>query len=52
MRAYIHGFSSSEQARLIRQATVLEREVFRGLDFSDAVSLLEVGCGVGAELLF
>ena len=50
MRAYIHGFSFSEQARLIRQATVLEREVFRGLDFSDAVSLLEVGCGVGAEL--
>jgi ubiquinone/menaquinone biosynthesis C-methylase UbiE len=50
MQHYIHGFSSEEQARLVRQAAVLEREVFRGLDISDASTFLEVGCAVGAEL--
>lgn len=50
MQQYIHGFSTEEQARLVRQAAVLEGEVFRGLDFSDAATLLEVGCAVGAEL--
>jgi ubiquinone/menaquinone biosynthesis C-methylase UbiE len=50
MEDYIHGFSTREQDRLIRQAVVLADEVFRGLDFSDANSVLEIGCAVGAEL--
>jgi len=50
MQQYIHGFSSEEQDRLVRQAAVLEREVFRGLDLRNASTLLEIGCAVGAEL--
>ena len=47
---YIHGFSTAEQARLVRQAAVLAPQVFAGLDLSHTRSLLEVGCAVGAEL--
>ena len=47
---YIHGFSKQEQARLVEQARVLAPGVFEGLDFSGVEDLLEIGCGVGAEL--
>ncbi len=47
---YIHGFSSAEQHRLVEQARVLAPRVFEDLDLSGAHSLLELGCGVGAEL--
>lgn len=47
---YIHGFSRREQARLIEQSQVLAPKVFAGLDLSEVVDLLEIGCGVGAEL--
>ena len=47
---YIHGFSLEEQRRLHRQADVLAPNVFHGLDFSEVDRLLELGCGVGAEL--
>lgn len=47
---YIHGFSSVEQHRLVVQARILSAELFRGLDLSGAHNLLELGCGVGAEL--
>lgn len=47
---YIHGFSPREQARLIAQARVLAPSVFDGLDLAGTTSLLELGCGVGAEL--
>lgn len=46
---YIHGFSASEQARLLAQADALASVVFGGLDLADAHTLLEVGCGVGAQ---
>ncbi len=46
---YIHGFSASEQARLLAQADALASVVFGGLDLADARTLLEVGCGVGAQ---
>lgn len=46
---YLHGFNQDEQERLYRQAEFLEQAVFRGIDFSRAGHILEVGCGVGAQ---
>lgn len=46
---YLHGFSSDEQDRLLRQARHAEFSVFRNIDFSDRKHILEVGCGVGAQ---
>ena len=47
---YIHTFSAAEQARLAAQAEFLEPYVFPTIDFSCCERVLEVGCGVGAEL--
>jgi ubiquinone/menaquinone biosynthesis C-methylase UbiE len=47
--AYLHGFSQTEQARLIKQARLAEAAIFRDIDYSDARRLLEVGSGVGAQ---
>ena len=46
---YLHGFDSSEQDRLYRQAEFMEQMVYRDIDFSDQTHILEVGCGVGAQ---
>lgn len=49
-RAYLHGYTPDEQARLYAQARTLEAGVFEGVDFPpEARKLLEVGCGVGAQ---
>ncbi len=47
--AYLHGYSPQEQDRLYRQAGQLEHVVHDRLPFRRARSLLEVGCGVGAQ---
>lgn len=47
---YIHTFSAEEQARLVAQAEFLEPYIFPTIDFSDCARVLEIGCGVGAEL--
>ena len=47
---YIHSFAAEEQARLVAQAAFLEPYIFPTIDFSGCASVLEVGCGVGAEL--
>ncbi|MEQ2009039.1 MAG: class I SAM-dependent methyltransferase [Limisphaerales bacterium] len=47
---YIHTFSAEEQARLVAQAEFLEPYFFPNIDFSGCERVLEVGCGVGAEL--
>lgn len=46
---YLHGFSSTEQARLLKQARLLEATLFNQIDYSGARRLLEVGSGVGAQ---
>ncbi|GAB2523575.1 methyltransferase domain-containing protein [Lysobacter humi (ex Lee et al. 2017)] len=46
---YLHGFSKTEQARLLRQARIAEPLVFRDIDYTGARRLLEVGSGVGAQ---
>ncbi|MBB5015074.1 class I SAM-dependent methyltransferase [Rehaibacterium terrae] len=46
---YIHGFSPTEQARLVKQARIAEQTIYRHIDFDGVRRLLEVGCGVGAQ---
>lgn len=46
---YLHGFSTTEQARLVKQARLAESTVFRNIDYTGARRLLEVGSGVGAQ---
>lgn len=47
---YIHTFAKDEQDRLLRQAELLEPHLHKHLDFSGCSRLLEIGCGVGAQL--
>jgi len=47
---YIHTFSAEEQARLVAQAAFLEPYIFPTIDLDGCARVLEVGCGVGAEL--
>ncbi|TBR13427.1 MAG: SAM-dependent methyltransferase [Lysobacter sp.] len=46
---YLHGFSPTEQARLMKQARIAESTIFSSIDFTGARRLLEVGSGVGAQ---
>ena len=47
---YIHTFAPAEQDRLVAQAEFLEPYIFPTMDFSACRDVLEVGCGVGAEM--
>ncbi|MFP5471507.1 MAG: class I SAM-dependent methyltransferase [Bacteroidia bacterium] len=46
---YLHGFDEVEQARLVSQASVLENKIFEKINFNNPTSILEIGCGVGAQ---
>ncbi|HET6434141.1 MAG TPA: methyltransferase domain-containing protein [Xanthomonadaceae bacterium] len=46
---YLHGFSPTEQARLVKQARLAETTIFRNIEYSGVERLLEVGSGVGAQ---
>jgi ubiquinone/menaquinone biosynthesis C-methylase UbiE len=46
---YLHGFTSTEQERLRKQARFLENHIYSKIDLSSVSNLLEVGCGVGAQ---
>jgi ubiquinone/menaquinone biosynthesis C-methylase UbiE len=46
---YLHGYSSKEQQRLVKQARFLAPWVYEGVNFAKAGHILEVGCGVGAQ---
>ena len=46
---YLHGFSRNEQDRLYKQARFLESWVFERVNFVPYQSMIEVGCGVGAQ---
>lgn len=50
MAGYIHTFTPPEQERLIHQAEFLVPWVHRHVDFRGCDRVLEVGCGVGAEM--
>ena len=47
---YIHTFTRDEQDRLVRQAVLLEPHLHKYVDLSGCSRLLEIGCGVGAQL--
>jgi ubiquinone/menaquinone biosynthesis C-methylase UbiE len=47
---YLHGYSREEEDRLIRQSEFLEASVFKKIDFKNQTHVIEVGCGVGAQL--
>ena len=46
---YLHGFTSTEQKRLRKQARFFENHIYSKIDLSSVTNLLEVGCGVGAQ---
>jgi ubiquinone/menaquinone biosynthesis C-methylase UbiE len=50
LTGYLHGYSDAEQDRLVSQSRFLEPWVYRDLAFAKARTLLEIGCGVGAQL--
>lgn len=47
---YIHTFTQEEQDRLVRQGELLEPHIHRHVDLSGCSTMLEIGCGVGAQL--
>jgi SAM-dependent methyltransferase len=47
---YIHTYTEAEQERLQRQSEMLEPYLFPNLDLSSYHHVLEVGCGVGAQM--
>lgn len=49
---YIHGYSEEEQARLIAQNEVLAPYIYRRFDLTGCRSMVEVGCGVGAQMMY
>lgn len=49
--SYLHSYQPIEQARLERQASLLEPLLYQGWEcLGNPQSLLEVGCGTGAQL--
>lgn len=46
---YLHGFTAEEQARLYQQARFWAPSIYHNVHFENARSLIEVGCGVGAQ---
>jgi len=51
-QAYIHGYSSEEQARLISQNETLAGFIYENIDFSLIHHVLEIGSGVGAQMIY
>ncbi|MHB8416083.1 MAG: class I SAM-dependent methyltransferase [Acidiferrobacteraceae bacterium] len=47
---YIHTFSDTEQERLIRQGAFLEPYIHPVIDLAPGSEVLEIGCGVGAQI--
>lgn len=48
--SYIHSYSDSERQRLLEQAEFLEKYLYPTISFCPEDSILEVGCGVGAQI--
>ncbi|ASQ90215.1 hypothetical protein CHL67_04090 [Prosthecochloris sp. GSB1] len=48
--SYIHSYSSSERKRLLEQAAFLEPYFYQPISFAPGGTLLEIGCGVGAQI--
>jgi len=48
---YIHGFSEIEQERLLFQNQVLSPLIYENIDLNPYNRILEIGCGVGAQMI-
>ncbi len=48
---YIHGYSTTEEQRLLGQASLISEYIFRNIDLTNCQHLLEVGVGVGAQTI-
>lgn len=49
--SYIHGYSHEEQQRLLTQNDILDKYIYQKIDLSGVKHLLEIGCGVGAQMI-
>jgi ubiquinone/menaquinone biosynthesis C-methylase UbiE len=49
---YLHGYSEWEQERLIQQNDILSKYIYQRIDLAGKKRLLEVGCGVGAQMIY
>lgn len=49
--SYVHGYSTAEEIRLIRQANILAGFIHAGATFAPGARVLEAGCGVGAQTI-
>jgi len=47
---YIHSYTAEEQERLVAQARFLERYTHPFVDLTGCNQVLEIGCGVGAQI--
>jgi len=47
--AYVHGYDSREGSRLNDQAAALTEQLHSDTSYPDGASVLEAGCGVGAQ---
>lgn len=52
MTDYIHGYTVKEQERLLLQNQHLSPFIYKNINLSGASNLLEVGCGVGAQMIY
>jgi SAM-dependent methyltransferase len=48
--SYIHSYTAQEQERLVAQARFLEPYTHPFVDIADCREVLEIGCGVGAQI--
>jgi ubiquinone/menaquinone biosynthesis C-methylase UbiE len=50
-QSYIHGYSEEEQERLITQNDTLYPYIYKAWDLGDRRHIVEIGCGVGAQMM-
>lgn len=46
---YLHGYTTTEQDRLLHQSEFLENDIYKNIFFESGSHILEVGSGVGAQ---
>lgn len=49
---YLHGYSEWEQERLLQQNDILSKYIYQKIDLTGKKRVLEVGCGVGAQMIY
>ena len=50
-KLYLHGYSDEEQNRLIDQNDILAQFIYQKIDLSQMKHLVEIGSGVGAQMV-